>query len=43
MLLVLYIVAGVVGSIILILILMCIAQRLLCKAPKEYYVSMRSY
>ena len=35
-LLAIYVIAGIVGGIILLLVLMCIAQRILTHKPKEY-------
>ena len=41
LLVVLYIAGGVIGTIIFILILMCVAQRCFSKNSKEYYVSFK--
>ena len=41
LLVVLYIAGGVIGTIIFILMLMCLAQRCFSKNPKEYYVSFK--
>ena len=41
LLVVMYIAGGVIGTIIFILMLMCLAQRCFSKNPKEYYVSFQ--